>query len=57
MKGKRPKGWTAKDEEDLTSLVDEIFRVCGPQAVSDTRKACEKMSVSRQNGTRGDSQQ
>jgi hypothetical protein len=38
----RPKGWTEKDEEDLTSLVDEIFKVCGPQAVVDTRSFCEK---------------
>lgn len=37
----KPKGWTEKDEDDLTNLVDEIFRVCGPQAVADTRKACE----------------
>lgn len=43
---KRPDGWTAKDEDDLTSLVDEIFKVCGPQAVADTRVACEKMEKS-----------
>lgn len=41
-KGKaKPKDWTEKDEDDLKYLVDEIFRVCGPQAVSDTKKACE----------------
>ena len=37
-----PEGWTEKDEQDLTFLVDEIFSGCGPQAVADTRLACEK---------------
>jgi len=37
----RPEEWTEKNEEDITFLVDEIFRVCGPQAVADTRSACE----------------
>ena len=37
-----PEGWTEKDEQDLTFLVDEIFSVCGPQAGADTRLACEK---------------
>ena len=40
-KPNRPESWTEKNEEDLTYLVDEIFKECGPQAVSDTRKACE----------------
>ena len=42
---KRPTGWTAKDEDDLKFLVDEIFRECGPQAVADTRTACEKLAI------------
>ena len=39
----RPDGWSEKDEEELGFLVDEIFRVCGPQAVSDTREGCERV--------------
>lgn len=32
---------------DLCYLVDEIFRVCGPEAVADTKKACEMMKKVR----------
>ena len=39
--GHEEKEWTAKDEKNLQFLVDEIFKECGPQAVADTRKACE----------------
>ena len=41
-KPERPEGWTDKNEEELTYLVDEFFRVRGSEAVVSTRAVCEK---------------